>query len=223
MRGAHGHAIFVEIQVMKNTVWIVIGALLIAIVTFFVIRNNRRAEVVTTDQPVSQSPQAEIISETTKSAMKKTYPSAPSPLAATQIKGKKAHIKTNKGEIVFELYSDAPIAASNFIFLTSDGFYDGLTFHRREENFVIQGGDPSGNGTGSPGYKFADEVVTRDYTRGIVAMANSGPNTNGSQFFIMLADNPLPKNYTIFGNVVSGMDVVDKIQVGDVMEKVTIE
>src|SRR3989344_2660206 len=92
-----------------------------------------------------------------------------------------------------------------------------------EEEIVIQGGDPKGNGTGDPGYKFSDEPVIRDYTRGIVAMANSGPNTNGSQFFIMLADTSLPKQYTIFGNVTSGMEVVDQIQVGDVMEKVTIE
>ncbi|MDP2632915.1 MAG: peptidylprolyl isomerase [Candidatus Curtissbacteria bacterium] len=207
---------------MKNTVWIVIGVLLIAIVTFFVIRNNRRTEVVTVEQQPSPNVLSET-SETTKSAMKKTYLSAPSPIPATQIKGKRALIKTNRGDIIFELFSDVPIAASNFIFLTNDGFYDGLTFHRREENFVIQGGDPSGNGTGGPGYKFADEVITRDYTRGIVAMANSGPNTNGSQFFIMLATSPLPKNYTIFGNVISGIDVVDRIQVGDVMEKVTIE
>jgi len=98
-----------------------------------------------------------------------------------------------------------------------------LTFHRREKGFVIQGGDPNGNGTGGPGYKFVDEPVTREYDRGIVAMANAGPNTNGSQFFIMLANNPLPKQYTIFGKVISGLDVVDKIKVGDVMELVTIE
>lgn len=209
---------------MKNSVWIIVGIILIAIVTLFVIKANSKNK--TTDTNASQAiegTQASKINETTQSAMKKTYQSAPSPLPVVQIQGKKALIKTSKGDIVFEFYKDAPIAASNFIFLTNEGFYDGLIFHRREENFVIQGGDPAGNGTGGPGYKFADEKVTRDYTRGIVAMANSGLNTNGSQFFIMLADNPLPKNYTIFGNVVSGLDVVDKIQVGDVMEKVTIE
>ena len=126
--------------------------------------------------------------------------------------------------IIIALFGDAPIAASNFISLVNKGFYNGLTFHRREESFVIQGGDPSGNGTGGPGYQFIDEKVTKEYTRGIVAMANSGPNTNGSQFFIILADAPsLPKNYTIFGKVVEGIDVVDKIQVGDKMEKVTAE
>ena len=117
-----------------------------------------------------------------------------------------------------------PLASSNFIFLAKEKFYDGLTFHRREEGFVIQGGDPLGNGTGGPGYAFADEPVTGDYLRGVVAMANAGPNTNGSQFFIMLADHPeLPKNYTIFGKVREGMEVVDEIKVGDKILKATIE
>ncbi len=125
---------------------------------------------------------------------------------------------------MFELFDgDAPMTVSNFVALTMRGFYDGLTFHRVVPGFVIQGGDPSGNGTGGPGYKFDDEPVHRDYDEGIVAMANSGPNTNGSQFFIMLADNPLPKQYTIFGKVTSGMDVVHKIVIGDKMTKVTVE
>lgn len=160
---------------------------------------------------------------TDSSKVKKTYSKVPEIIPVNQITGSKARIKTAKGEIVIQFFADAPQAASNFITLGKDGFYDGLTFHRREEGFVIQGGDPIGNGTGGPGYKFNDEPVTRDYNRGIVAMANSGPNTNGSQFFIMLADTPLPKQYTIFGEVISGMDAVDKIEVGDVMEKVTIE
>ena len=88
---------------------------------------------------------------------------------------------------------------------------------------MTKGGDPSGNGTGGPGYQFPDEPVSRNYTRGIVAMANAGPNTNGSQFFIMLADTPLPKQYTIFGNVVSGMEVVDQIKIGDIITEVTVE
>src|SRR3989344_3939168 len=118
---------------------------------------------------------------------------------------------------------EATQAASNFIFLADDKFYDGLTFHRVVPGFVIQGGDPLGNGTGGPGYRFADEPVKRKYDKGIVAMANSGPDTNGSQFFIMLEDNPgLPPNYTIFGKVTKGLDVVGKIAVGDMMETVTI-
>jgi peptidyl-prolyl cis-trans isomerase B (cyclophilin B) len=137
---------------------------------------------------------------------------------------KQAVIETNKGTIVFELLSDAPLTASNFITLANKGFYDGVTFHRVVENFVIQGGDPTGTGAGGPGYQFKDEPVKRAYDPGIVAMANSGPNTNGSQFFIMLPNSQgLPPLYTIFGKVTSGMDVVSKIAVGDVMKKVTIK
>ena len=166
-----------------------------------------------------------LANESTSTAnQKKSYQNPPAVLSPDEIKSKMVRIKTGYGDIVFELLESAPIASSNFIFLTKDGFYDGLTFHRREERFVIQGGDPKGDGTGGPGYQFPDEPVTREYKRGIVAMANAGSNTNGSQFFILLGDAPnLPKNYTIFGQVVSGMDVVDKIQIGDVMEKVTIE
>ena len=154
---------------------------------------------------------------------KKTYSAFPGVLSADQLQNKKAVIVTDKGTIEFEIFPEAPKAASNFIQLSRDGFYDGLTFHRVVPGFVIQGGDPLGTGAGGPGYQFEDEPVTRKYTKGIVAMANAGPNTNGSQFFIMLADNDLPPSYTIFGNVIKGQDVVDKIQVGDVMKKVTIE
>lgn len=152
------------------------------------------------------------------------YTKAPLVLPPLELSNKKAVIATNKGIIEFQIYPEASMAASNFIFLTNDKFYDGLTFHRVEPGFVIQGGDPTGNGTGGPGYRFEDESVTRDYLKGIVAMANAGPDTNGSQFFIMLEDNPgLPKNYTIFGKVIKGQDVVSKITRGDVMTKVTIE
>jgi cyclophilin family peptidyl-prolyl cis-trans isomerase len=127
-------------------------------------------------------------------------------------------IDTNKGTIVFETYdADAPKTVANFISLANKGFYNGLIFHRVIEGFMIQGGDPTGTGTGGPGYKFADELnpntesYKAGYVRGTVAMANAGPNTNGSQFFIMQKDTPLPHNYTIFGKVISGMDVVDAI------------
>ncbi len=148
----------------------------------------------------------------------------PTVLPEAERTNKEAVIETNKGTIVFDLLPDAPLTASNFIELAKGGFYDGLTFHRVVPNFVIQGGDPNGTGTGGPGYQFKDEAVTRDYDPGIVAMANSGPNTNGSQFFIMLpGSSGLPPQYTIFGKVTKGMDVVSKIAVGDVMTKVTIE
>ncbi len=142
-----------------------------------------------------------------------------------EIQNKIARIKTDYGDIVFALFPDeAPLAVSNFVYLANQGFYNGLAFHRVEPDFVIQGGDPLGNGAGGPGYSFTDEPVMRDYLEGIVAMANSGPNTNGSQFFIMLKDTPqLPKLYTIFGKVISGMEFVKSIKVGDKMIKVAVE
>lgn len=127
-------------------------------------------------------------------------------------------IETNKGTIVFETFdADAPKTAENFVTLAGKGFYNGIIFHRVIEGFMIQGGDPTGTGSGGPGYQFADELnpatdsFKKGYVRGTVAMANAGPNTNGSQFFIMHKDTPLPHNYTIFGRVISGMDVVDAI------------
>ncbi len=137
---------------------------------------------------------------------------------------KRVRIQTPKGDIVIEILPDeGPNAASNFVYLVEKGFYDGLIFHRYEPNFVIQGGDPDGIGTGGPGYSFQDDPVNSDYDRGVVAMANAGPNTNGSQFFIMLDSVPLPPMYSIFGRVVEGLDVVDQIRVGDVMTAVKIE
>jgi cyclophilin family peptidyl-prolyl cis-trans isomerase len=125
-----------------------------------------------------------------------------------------ATIATTKGDIEVEIATDgAPKAANNFLDLARKGFYDGVIFHRVVPGFVIQGGDPTGTGTGGPGYKFEDEPFAGDYWRGTLAMANAGPNTNGSQFFICLADlsGRLPKNYTIFGQVTKGLDVVDAI------------
>lgn len=149
----------------------------------------------------------------------------PGTLPAQQIENKQVRISTAKGDIVFKLYPDtAPLAVSNLVYLATGGYYDGVIFHRREEGFVIQGGDPTGTGRGGPGYSFPDELKdNRTYTRGTVAMANAGPNTNGSQIFIMLDDVPLPHLYTIFGEVTEGMEVVDQIKVGDVMTKVTVE
>jgi peptidylprolyl isomerase len=126
-----------------------------------------------------------------------------------------AGINTNRGLIVIELDPQyAPVTVNNFVFLARNSFYDGLTFHRVVPGFVIQGGDPKGDGSGGPGYKFNDEPVLGSYTAGWVAMANSGPNTNGSQFFICTVDDTtkLQKLYNLFGHVVLGMDVVLKIQ-----------
>lgn len=127
-------------------------------------------------------------------------------------------IETNKGSIVFQTYDqDAPKAAQNFVTLANKGFYNGVIFHRVIKGFMIQGGDPTGTGTGGPGYTFEDELdpntasAKAGYKRGVVAMANSGPNTNGSQFFIMHQDYPLPHNYTILGKVIKGIEIVDAI------------
>ena len=138
----------------------------------------------------------------------------PPPMTIDQNKQYAATIKTNYGDIVVQLFpKDAPLTVNNFVFLSRQGFYDGVKFHRIVKDFVIQSGDPTGTGSGGPGYKFADEKVTRDYITGTLAMANSGLNTNGSQFFITLVDlsGQLPKKYTIFGLVSSGFDVVQNI------------
>jgi cyclophilin family peptidyl-prolyl cis-trans isomerase len=124
-----------------------------------------------------------------------------------------AVVKTSEGEITLELFAqDAPKTVNNFVFLARQGYYGDVVFHRVIKGFMVQTGDPTGTGTGGPGYKFADEPVRRQYTKGIVAMANAGPNTNGSQFFIVHgASVALPPNYTIFGTVTDGLDVVDAI------------
>ena len=123
-----------------------------------------------------------------------------------------ANLETNHGTMVVEFFTDdAPNTVNNFVNLAKEGYYDTTPFHRIIKGFMLQGGDPTGTGMGGPGYKFNDEKVTRQYTKGTVAMANAGPNTNGSQFFIMHADYPLPPNYTIFGQVVEGTEVIDEI------------
>jgi len=128
-----------------------------------------------------------------------------------------AVIKTNLGDMTVELFlDDAPMTVNNFVSLAKDGYYDNVIFHRVISGFMIQGGDPSGTGHGDygkyPGYEFEDELNNqRPYEKGILAMANRGPNTNGSQFFIMHVEYPLPYSYTIFGSVTEGFDVIDKI------------
>jgi cyclophilin family peptidyl-prolyl cis-trans isomerase len=123
-------------------------------------------------------------------------------------------LETNKGSFDVEFYpDDAPQTVNNFIFLAKAGYYDGTPFHRIIAGFVIQGGDPTGTGRGGPGYRFNDEPIKRNYELGTLAMANAGPNTNGSQFFVITGPSgqQLPKSYTIFGKVTSGLDVVDTI------------
>lgn len=228
---------------MKNLVIAVVGLAVVLVVVFFFSKYTSKNDLALPSPIAVGSPQPSIISKdaTHEANQSMTDNKQPFPLLSKeQIDGKRAIIKTSKGDIVFEFYTDAPIAASNFIYLANKGFYNGLIFHSVIKGFMIQGGDPNGNGNGGPGYKFQDELnpdslsYKKGYIRGAVAMANAGPNTNGSQFFIMHEDYELPHNYTIFGHVVSGQDVVDAIansQVGQkdkplepiVMEKVTID
>jgi peptidyl-prolyl cis-trans isomerase B (cyclophilin B) len=136
-----------------------------------------------------------------------------------------ATISTDRGDIEIALDARrAPTTVNNFVFLAGEGFYDGLTFHRVVDGFVIQAGCPEGTGRGGPGYRFADEPVQGDYIAGSVAMANAGPNTNGSQFFISTGDNRrnLTRTYNLFGQVVKGMEVVGAIRQGDVMRSVKV-
>jgi len=139
----------------------------------------------------------------------------------------RATVETTKGNIVLELYPrHAPKTVNNFVFLAKEGFYDGVTFHRVIENFVIQGGDPAGTGRGGPGYSFEDEVKDNPlkHEKGVISMANAGPNTNGSQFFITHSPQPhLNGRHTVFGKVVEGIETVHAIRQGDRMTKLTIE
>jgi len=141
-------------------------------------------------------------------------------------KNYRATIQTNRGDIVVELYpAHAPLTVNNFVFLARQGFYDGLTFHRVINNFMIQGGDPTGSGSGGPGYRFEDEVRNNPlkHETGVISMANAGANTNGSQFFITHAPQPhLNGKHTVFGKVIDSQKIVDAIRQGDVMQKVTI-
>ncbi len=138
-----------------------------------------------------------------------------------------AVIDTDKGQIRLELYAEkTPLTVANFVNLAESGYYNGVTFHRVIANFMVQGGDPTGTGSGGPGYRFEDETrpELRHDSPGVLSMANAGPGTNGSQFFITHAPQPhLDGRHTVFGKVVSGQNVVDSIAQGDAMNSVTIE
>jgi len=165
----------------------------------------------------------------------KTY-SAPPPMTIDMNKQYTAIIETEKGNIVLELFaSDVPTTVNNFVFLASEGFYDGTTFHRVIPGFVAQGGDPTGTGAGNPGYFFADEITEHTHVTGALSMANAGPNTNGCQFFITYTPQPsLDGKHSVFGQVIAGMDVLEKLAPrdpltqkpdfeGDTIIRITIE
>ncbi len=156
----------------------------------------------------------------------KQYASAP-PMTIDVSKSYTATFNTSKGAIVVELFpAEAPLTVNNFVFLARDGFYDGLKFHRVIADFMVQGGDPEGSGRGGPGYKFKDELTGgfKRHQIGSLSMANAGPNTNGSQFFITHVKTPhLDGKHTVFGQVTSGQNIVDAIQQGDTITTLTIE
>ena len=152
--------------------------------------------------------------------MTKQY-SGPPPMVIDTNKRYTATISTDNGDVLVELFADkAPRTVNNFVFLAQDGYYDGVTFHRVIKGFMAQGGDPTGSGSGGPGYKFEDEFhpALRHDGPGIISMANAGPNTNGSQFFITYGATPhLNDRHAVFGRVIEGMDVIDAIPERDPM------
>lgn len=156
--------------------------------------------------------------------MDKFY-SSPPPMQIDSNKQYTATIETEKGNLVLELFAkDVPVTVNNFVFLAREGFYDGVTFHRVIPGFMAQGGDPTGTGAGDPGYSFADEFSEHTHVKGALSMANSGPNTNGCQFFITYApQHHLNGKHSVFGQLVKGTDVLEKIKSGDVMLHVTIQ
>lgn len=200
---------------MQNIINIVLGIIVFALVGWIIIK-----------------PQTKIDPPKEETKLSNIQEPSPMPSANPNVKGAKQYkqpdqviklgksytgiIKTTAGDITVELSKDTPITTNNFVFLAQEKFYDGVIFHRVMPGFMIQGGDPTGTGTGGPGYQFSDEKFTGEYKRGVVAMANAGKNTNGSQFFIMHADYQLPPNYVIFGMTISGLDVVDKIASGKI-------
>jgi peptidyl-prolyl cis-trans isomerase B (cyclophilin B) len=153
--------------------------------------------------------------------------SAPPAMSIDPNRGYTATFDTSRGRIVCDLFpQDAPNTVNNFVFLAREGFYNGTKFHRVIENFMVQGGDPTGTGRGGPGYKFEDELKNnpRRHQIGSLSMANAGPNTNGSQFFIThIATDWLDGKHTVFGQVTTGQDVVNSVQQGDTLNSVTIE
>jgi len=136
-----------------------------------------------------------------------------------------AIIEIEKGNLVLELFArDVPITVNNFVFLAREGFYDGTTFHRVIADFMAQGGDPTGTGRGNPGYKFGDEFTEHTHVAGALSMANSGPNTNGCQFFITFTpQHGLDGKHSVFGQLIEGMDVLQAIKQGDTIKRIVIE
>ncbi len=186
-----------------------VAVIIVVAAAFLMFRQKPKANSEVSQVP-TPTQEAQKIEETKPMTDSKSLAKPEVTLDAT--KSYSAVLHTTEGDITVSLNTtQTPITANNFVYLAENKFYDNTIFHRVIDGFMIQGGDPTGTGTGSPGYRFDDEPFSGEYTKGTIAMANSGPNTNGSQFFIMHADYPLPKNYVIFGKVSEGLEVVDKI------------
>lgn len=184
---------------VKNSIGILLAIGLIVVIGLMVVKPTPQQQTLT-PTPSPSHPQ-------------------PPPMMIDTLRSYTAILHTEKGDISIALHAkETPITVNNFVALARTNFYNDTPFHRVIKGFMIQGGDPKGDGSGGPGYRFADEPFTGEYTRGTVAMANAGPNTNGSQFFIMHGDTQLPKNYVIFGNVTKGIEVVDAIATAPVTQ-----
>jgi cyclophilin family peptidyl-prolyl cis-trans isomerase len=207
----------------KNTLIFIASSIFLALVLIFSLNNTKQNSQELDSINSSSKMEIDDLEQIVSNKQKEQDYSMPATLSANKTLTKPkmlidldkeylVTLNTDQGAIVIQLDTkNTPITSNNFVYLTQLGFYDGTIFHRIIDGFMIQGGDPRGDGTGSPGYRFDDEDFLGEYQRGTVAMANSGPNTNGSQFFIMHQDYDLPKNYVIFGQVVEGMEVVDAI------------
>lgn len=208
---------------------------LVAITYFYYLFDSKQPSNTQENLEVFESTET-TYNEKMNETPKKQYDSSPE-MMLEEGKNYKAKLTTSVGEITIDLYEDkTPITVNNFVFLAKEFFYDNVVFHRVIKDFMIQGGDPEGTGAGGPGYRFEDEPFEGEYTAGTIAMANAGPNTNGSQFFIMHKDYPLPPNYVIFGKAddEESLKVIDAIatspvqpsamgEMSDPLEKVVIE
>lgn len=206
---------------MNKYIYVLLGVVLLAGTVFLLSTDNLSKETSMSSKSSSES-----------AATKSKAMSAPSMMIDAN-KTYTAVLATSVGKITIRLNAkETPITVNNFVYLARNKFYDNTIFHRVIKGFMIQGGDPDGNGSGGPGYTFEDEPFSGEYSRGTLAMANAGPDTNGSQFFIMHQDYGLPKDYVIFGTVTEGLDMVDKIATAPVkpggegsspVEPVTVE
>jgi cyclophilin family peptidyl-prolyl cis-trans isomerase len=204
-----------------NILYLLIPVILVIVVMTLSSRSSNTSITSNTQQDPSPT-KAQVDNSNKGNNMNRTYSKAETVIDAN--KQYSAVIETTQGKMTVELNTKGtPITSNNFIFLAKEKFYDGTIFHRTINGFMIQGGDPTGTGAGGPGYQFEDEPFSGEYTRGTIAMANAGPDTNGSQFFIMHKDYALQPNYVIFGKVTEGLDVLDKIATAPVTRSRTGE